>query len=176
LMAISSAVSHDLMKGVFTPNISERNELLAARVSMAVAIGVAGYLGMNPPGFAAQVVALAFGLAASSIFPALMMGIFNKRMNSQGAIVGMIVGLTSTITYIFVFKGWFFMPGTNTLPNTPDNWFMGIQPEAFGAVGALLNFLSAWIVSRCTASPPDSIQQLVEDIRVPRGSGQAVEH
>ena len=171
LMAISSAVSHDLMKGVFTPNISERNELLAARVSMAVAIGVAGYLGMNPPGFAAQVVALAFGLAASSIFPALMMGIFNKRMNSQGAIVGMIVGLTSTITYIFVFKGWFFMPGTNTLPNTPDNWFMGIQPEAFGAVGALLNFSSAWIVSRCTAPVPDSIQQLVEDIRVPRGAG-----
>jgi cation/acetate symporter len=176
LMAISSAVSHDLMKGVFTPNISERKELLAARVSMAVAIGVAGYLGMNPPGFAAQVVALAFGLAASSIFPALMMGIFNKRMNSRGAIVGMIVGLASTIVYIFVFKGWFFIPGTNNLPNTPDNWFMGIQPEAFGAVGALLNFVSAWIVSRFTAPAPASIQQLVEDIRVPRGAGNAVDH
>jgi len=168
LMAISSAVSHDLMKGVFTPNISEKKELFAARVSMAVAIGVAGYLGMNPPGFAAQVVALAFGLAASSIFPALMMGIFYKRMNSQGAIVGMVVGLMSTVVYIFVFKGWFFIPGTNNLPNTPDNWFMGIQPEAFGAVGALLNFATAWLVSNVTAPPPHHIQSLVEDIRVPR--------
>ena len=173
-MAISSAVSHDLMKGVFTPNISEKKELFAARVSMAVAIGVAGYLGMNPPGFAAQVVALAFGLAASSIFPALMMGIFNKRMNSQGAIVGMVVGLTSTVLYIFVFKGWFFIPGTNNLPNTPDNWFIGIQPEAFGAVGAVLNFVSAWVVSRFTSPPPVHIQNLVEDIRVPRGATLSV--
>jgi len=176
LMAISSAVSHDLMKGVFTPHISEKKELLAARISMAVAIGVAGYLGMNPPGFAAQVVALAFGLAASSIFPALMMGIFNKRMNSQGAILGMVVGLSSTIIYIFVFKGWFFIPGTNNLANTPDNWFMGIQPEAFGAVGALLNFVSAWLVSKFTAPAPERIQQLVEDIRVPRGAGSASGH
>jgi len=149
---------------------------LAARISMAVAIGVAGYLGMNPPGFAAQVVALAFGLAASSIFPALMMGIFNKRMNSQGAILGMVVGLSSTIIYIFVFKGWFFIPGTNNLANTPDNWFMGIQPEAFGAVGALLNFVSAWLVSKFTAPAPERIQQLVEDIRVPRGAGSASGH
>ena len=176
LMAISSAVSHDLMKGVFTPNISEKKELFSARVSMAVAIGVAGYLGMNPPGFAAQVVALAFGLAASSIFPALMMGIFNKRMNSQGAIIGMIVGLTSTILYIFIFKGWFFIPGTNSLPNTPGNWFMGIQPEAFGAVGALLNFVSAWVVSKFTSAPPEHIQNLVEEIRVPRGSKGAASH
>jgi cation/acetate symporter len=176
LLAISSSVSHDLLKGVFRPGISEKNELMAARVSMGVAILIAGYLGMNPPGFAAQVVALAFGLAASSIFPALMMGIFNKRMNSQGAIVGMLVGLLSTLIYIFVFKGWFFVPGTNTLPNTPDNWLFGIQPEAFGAVGALLNFGSAWLVSKVTAPPPAHIQALVEDIRVPRGAGAGSSH
>jgi cation/acetate symporter len=176
LLAISSSVSHDLLKGVFRPGISEKNELRAARVSMGVAILIAGYLGMNPPGFAAQVVALAFGLAASSIFPALMMGIFNKRMNSQGAIVGMLVGLLSTMIYIFVFKGWFFVPGTNTLPNTPDNWLFGIQPEAFGAVGALLNFGSAWLVSKVTAPPPAHIQALVEDIRVPRGAGAGSSH
>ena len=176
LLAISSSVSHDLLKGVFRPGISEKNELMAARVSMGVAILIAGYLGMNPPGFAAQVVALAFGLAASSIFQALMMGIFNKRMNSQGAIVGMLVGLLSTLIYIFVFKGWFFVPGTNTLPNTPDNWLFGIQPEAFGAVGALLNFGSAWLVSKVTAPPPAHIQALVEDIRVPRGAGAGSGH
>ena len=176
LLAISSSVSHDLLKGVFRPGISEKNELMAARVSMGVAILIAGYLGMNPPGFAAQVVALAFGLAASSIFPALMMGIFNKKMNSQGAIVGMLVGLLSTLIYIFVFKGWFFVPGTNTLPNTPDNWLFGIQPEAFGAVGALLNFGSAWLVSKVTAPPPAHIQALVEDIRVPRGAGAGSSH
>ncbi|MDC1433246.1 cation acetate symporter [Burkholderiales bacterium] len=176
LLAISSAVSHDLMKGVFAPNISEKTELMAARVSMGVAIGVAGYLGLHPPGFAAQVVALAFGLAAASIFPALMMGIFNKRMNSQGAIVGMVVGLLSTLIYIFIFKGWFFIPGTNNLANTPDNWLFGIQPEAFGAIGALLNFASAWIVSRVTSPPPVHIQALVEDIRVPRGSGASAGH
>ena len=176
LMAISSAVSHDLLKGVFKPNISEKQELLAARVAMAAAIGVAGYLGLNPPGFAAQVVALAFGLAASSIFPVLMMGIFNKKMNSAGAIVGMIVGLSSTLVYIFMFKGWFFIPGTESFANTPDNWLFGIQPEAFGAVGAILNFVSAWLVSKVTAAPPDHIQHLVEDIRVPRGAGGATGH
>ena len=176
LMAISSAVSHDLLKGVFKPNISDKQELLSARVAMAAAIGVAGYLGLNPPGFAAQVVALAFGLAASSIFPALMMGIFNKRMNSAGAIVGMIVGLSSTLVYIFMFKGWFFIPGTENFANTPDNWLFGIQPEAFGAVGAILNFVSAWLVSKVTSAPPDHIQHLVEDIRVPRGAGGAAGH
>jgi cation/acetate symporter len=176
LMAISSAVSHDLLKGVFKPNISDKQELLSARVAMAAAIGVAGYLGLNPPGFAAQVVALAFGLAASSIFPALMMGIFNKKMNSAGAIVGMIVGLSSTLVYIFMFKGWFFIPGTENFANTPDNWLFGIQPEAFGAVGAILNFVSAWLVSKVTAAPPDHIQHLVEDIRVPRGAGGATGH
>ncbi|MGD2139031.1 MAG: cation acetate symporter [Burkholderiales bacterium] len=176
LMAISSAVSHDLLKGVFMPGISEKAELMAARVSMAGAIVIAGALGLHPPGFAAQVVALAFGLAASSIFPALMFGIFNKRVNSTGAIVGMLVGLTSTLVYIFMFKGWLFIPGTNNFPNTPDNWLFGIQPEAFGAVGALLNFVSAWVVSKLTSPPPEHIQHLVEDIRVPRGGGAAAAH
>ena len=176
LLAISSAISHDLIKGMIAPNISEKKELLASRIAMAAAILVAGYLGMNPPGFAAQVVALAFGLAASSIFPVLMMGIFNKRMNREGAIVGMLVGLTTTLVYIFWFKGWFFVPGTEMAPNTVDNWFMGISPEAFGAVGALLNFVSAWIVSKVTTAPPEHIQHLVEDIRVPKGASVAVDH
>jgi len=176
LLAIASAVSHDLIKGMFAPDISEKGELLASRIAMAGAIVVAGYLGLNPPGFAAQVVALAFGLAASSIFPALMMGIFNKNMNREGAIVGMLVGLLSTLIYIFWFKGWFFIPGTEMAANTVDNWWFGISPEAFGAVGAGLNFLSAYIVSKITSAPPDHIQHLVEDIRVPKGAGAATGH
>ena len=173
LLAISTAISHDVIKGMLAPDISEQKELLASRLAMAGAIVVAGYLGMNPPGFAAQVVALAFGLAASSIFPALMMGIFNKKMNNIGAIVGMLVGLLSTLIYIFWFKGWFFVPGTEMAANTPANWFLGISPEAFGAVGAMLNFASAYVVSKVTAPPPEHIQHLVEDIRVPMGAGKA---
>jgi cation/acetate symporter len=176
LLAISSAISHDLLKGVFMRHISEKQELLAGRIAMAGAIVLAGYLGMNPPGFAAQVVALAFGLAAASIFPALMLGIFNKRMNSIGAIVGMLVGLITTVTYIFVYKGWFFIPGTNNLPDTAEYWLLGIQPGAFGAIGAALNFASALIVSKFTAPPPEHIQRLVEDIRVPKGASVAVAH
>jgi cation/acetate symporter len=176
LLAISSAISHDVLKGMIAPNISEKKELLASRLAMAGAILVAGYLGMNPPGFAAQVVALAFGLAGSSLFPALMMGIFNKRMNREGAIAGMLTGLFSTLIYIFWFKGWFFVPGTEMAANTPDNWFMGISPEAFGAVGAILNFVVAMFVSKVTAAPPEHIQDLVEDIRVPTGAAAAVEH
>ncbi len=176
LMAISSAVSHDLIKGVFNPGISEKNELLAARLSMAGAIVVAGWFGLHPPGFAAQVVALAFGLAASSIFPALMMGIFYKRMNNAGAIAGMLTGLSATLIYIFWFKGWFFIPGTEMAANTADNWFMGIQPESFGAVGALINFAVAIVVSKLTSAPPEHIQHLVEDIRIPKGAGGAVGH
>jgi len=176
LLAISSAISHDVIKGMIAPNISEKNELLASRLAMAGAIVVAGYLGMNPPGFAAQVVALAFGLAASSLFPALMMGIFYKKMNREGAIVGMLAGLSSTLIYIFWFKGWFFVPGTEMAANSPDNWFMGISPEAFGAVGALVNFVVATLVSKVTAEPPEEIQHLVEDIRVPKGAAAAVDH
>ncbi len=176
LLAISSAISHDLLKGMFMPNISERGELMAARIAMAGAIGVAGYLGLNPPGFAAQVVALAFGLAGSSIFPALMMGIFSKRVNNTGAVAGMLAGLGSTLIYIFWFKGWFFIKGTEVMANTPDNWFLGIAPEAFGAVGALINFAVAIAVSRMTQEPPEHIQQLVESIRVPKGAGAATSH
>ena len=176
LLAISSSISHDLLKGVFMPNITEKNELMASRVTMAGAILVAGYLGLHPPGFAAQVVALAFGLAASSIFPALMMGIFYKKMNRSGAILGMLAGLLSTLVYIFVYKGWFFIPGTNNLPNDAAHWVFGIQPESFGAVGALINFVVAFVVSKVTAEPPEHIQHLVEDIRVPRGAGVAASH
>ncbi|MCJ7558181.1 MAG: cation acetate symporter [Gammaproteobacteria bacterium] len=176
LLAISSSISHDLLKGVFMKDISEKNELMAGRISMAGAIIVAGYLGLNPPGFAAQVVALAFGLAASSIFPALMMGIFDKRANSHGAVAGMLAGLGSTLLYIFWFKGWFFIPGTEMAANTADNWIMGISPEAFGAVGAMLNFVVAYAVSHNTAPPPEHIQHLVEDIRIPRGAGGAAAH
>ncbi|HEY9118783.1 MAG TPA: sodium:solute symporter family protein [Marinobacter sp.] len=176
LLAISSAVSHDLIKGGFNPNISEKGELLAARISMAVAIVLATYLGANPPGFAAQVVALAFGIAAASLFPALMMGIFFKRINNVGAISGMLAGLGATLVYIFIFLGWFFIPGTNNLANTPDNWLLGISPLSFGAVGAIINFAVAFAVSHATEEPPVEIQELVESVRYPRGSGKATDH
>ncbi|WP_299616981.1 sodium:solute symporter family protein [Pelagibius sp.] len=176
LLAISSSISHDLLKGVFMPKITERQELMAARIAMAGAIGLAGYFGLNPPGFAAQVVALAFGLAASSIFPALMMGIFNKRVNNVGAVAGMLAGLGSTLVYIFWFKGWFFVKGTEMMANTPDNWLFGIAPEAFGAVGAAINFIVAIVVAKATQEPPEHIQRLVEDIRIPKGAGAATGH
>lgn len=176
LLAISSAISHDLIKGSINPNISEKGELLAARISMAVAIVVATWLGMNPPGFAAQVVALAFGIAAASIFPALMMGIFSKRVNNKGAIAGMLAGLLSTVIYIFLFLGWFFIPGTAMLANTPDNWLLGISPLSFGAVGALINFIVAFAVSSATEAPPARIQELVESVRYPKGAGAATGH
>ena len=176
LLAISTAISHDLLKRTFMTGISEKNELLSARIAMAGAILVAGYLGLNPPGFAAQVVALAFGLAASSIFPVLMMGIFSTKVNKQGAIAGMLTGLLSTLLYIFSYKGFLFIPGTELLANTPDNWFLGVSPEAFGALGALLNFVVAFVVSNMTAPVPDDIRQMVEDIRVPKGAGDAQDH
>lgn len=176
LLAISSAVSHDLIKGAFKPDISEKGELLAARISMAAAIVVATYLGANPPGFAAQVVALAFGIAAASLFPALMMGIFFKRINNVGAIAGMLSGLGATLVYIFIFLGWFFIPGTNNLANTPDNWLLGISPLSFGAIGAMINFAVAFAVSHATEEPPVEIQELVESVRYPRGSGSATGH
>lgn len=176
LLAISSAVSHDLIKKTFKPDITEKGELLAARVSMAIAIVVATWLGMNPPGFAAQTVAFAFGLAASSLFPAIMMGIFYKRMNSTGAIVGMLVGLVSTSVYLFTYKGWFFIAGTNMLADTPENWLFGISPLAFGSIGAALNFIAAYITMLVTKPAPEHIQHLVEDIRVPRGAGAATGH
>ncbi|MDP5037439.1 sodium:solute symporter family protein [Alishewanella sp. SMS8] len=181
LLAISSAISHDLIKGSINPNISEKGELLAARISMGVAIVIATYLGMNPPGFAAQTVALAFGIAAASIFPALMMGIFSKRVNNKGAIAGMLAGLISTCVYIFLYLGWFFIPGTASFANTPDNWLFGgtgygISPLSFGAVGAMINFTVAFVVSSMTEAPPQRIQELVESVRSPRGAGQAIDH
>lgn len=176
LLAISSAISHDLIKGSINPNISEKGELLAARVSMGFAILVATYLGLNPPGFAAQVVALAFGLAAATIFPVLMMGIFSKRINKEGAIVGMLVGLVFTSVYIFLYKGWFFFPGTNVYPDTAANYFFGISPLSIGTIGALLNFVSAYVVSSITKAPPQDVVDLVESIRVPRGAGAAQAH
>ena len=176
LLAISSAVSHDLIKGSINPAITEKGELLAARISMAVAIVVATWLGANPPGFAAQVVALAFGIAAASLFPALMMGIFSKRVNNKGAIAGMLTGLAFTLAYIFVYKGWLFIPGTNNLADTPENWVLGISPLSIGAVGAIVNFAVAFVVSNATEEPPVEIQELVESVRYPRGAGQAQDH
>ncbi|HUG62453.1 MAG TPA: sodium:solute symporter family protein, partial [Methylomirabilota bacterium] len=176
LLAISSAISHDLIKSVINPRISEKGELLAARISMAGAIALATYLGLNPPGFAAQTVALAFGLAASSIFPVLMMGIFSKRINSSGAIAGMLAGLLITVAYVFTYLGVFFLPDTNFLPNTPDAWLFGISPASFGTVGAVVNFIVAYVVSSVTEAPPRHIQELVESVRVPRGAGAATAH
>lgn len=176
LLAISSAVSHDLIKKHFNPNISDKGELRAARISMGVAIVVATWLGLNPPGFAAQVVALAFGIAGASLFPALMMGIFSKRVNNHGAVAGMLSGLIITLVYIFVYKGWFFIAGTANLPDTAEHWILGISPLSFGAVGALINFIVAFSVSSVTKAPPLEIQQLVESVRSPRGAGTAVEH
>jgi cation/acetate symporter len=176
LLAISSAISHDLIKGSINPNISEKGELLAARISMGFAIALATWLGLNPPGFAAQVVALAFGLAAATIFPVLMMGIFSKKVNKEGAIAGMLVGLVFTSVYIFLYLGWFFIPGTNVYPNTPDNHFFGISPLSIGTIGAVLNFVVAYAVSAVTKSPPAHVLELVESIRVPRGAGAAQSH
>ncbi|MDP3961691.1 MAG: sodium:solute symporter family protein [Pseudorhodobacter sp.] len=176
LLAIASAISHDVIKGSFNPNISEKGELLAARIAMAFAIVVATYLGLNPPGFAAQVVALAFGLAAATIFPVLMMGIFSHRINKEGAIVGMLAGLVFTAVYIFLYKGWFFVPGTAVYADVEANYFFGISPLSIGTVGAVVNFIAAYLVSAITAAPPKHIQDLVESIRVPRGAGAAQAH
>ncbi len=176
LLAIASSISHDLLKGVFKPEINEKQELLASRIAMAGAIGLAGYLGFNPPDFAAGTVALAFGLAASSIFPALMMGVYFKRINKEGAIAGMIAGITITLLYVFQHKGIMFISSTSYLGDMSPNWFLGIEPNAFGAVGALINFAVAFTVSMMTAAPPDHIQHLVEDIRIPAGASSASSH
>jgi len=176
LLAISSAISHDLLKGMLTPEIDEKQELMASRVAMAAAIAGAGYLGFNPPGFAAGTVALAFGLAASSIFPALMMGIFSKRVNKEGAIAGMVAGIGVTLLYVFQHKGIMFIQGTEFLGSMSPNWFMGIEPNAFGCVGAIVNFVVAFAVSSVTKEVPDDVQELVENIRVPAGAGMAQDH
>ena len=169
LLVISTAVSHDLLKRGFRRNISERGELIAARTAAGAAVIIAGYLGINPPGFVAEVVAFAFGLAASSFFPVIIMGIFSKRMNREGAITGMVSGITFTAAYIIYFK--FINPDANTAAN----WWLGISPEGIGGIGMLINFAVSYIVSRMTAPPPAEVQALIERIRVPRHAGPAHE-
>ena len=167
LLAISSSISHDLLKGVFKPEVSEQDELRASRVAMAASIAVAGYFGFNPPDFAAGTVALAFGLAASSIFPALMMGIFSRTINKEGAIAGMLAGIGVTLLYVFQHKGIMFIQSTAFLGNMEPNWFFGIEPNAFGAVGAVVNFVVAYLVSKKTPEIPSDVKEMVERIRLP---------
>jgi cation/acetate symporter len=174
LLAISSAVSHDLIKGAIKPDISEKGELMAGKIAMAGAIFLAGYLGLNPPGFAAGTVALAFGIAASTIFPALMMGIFSKTVSDKGASAGMLAGLVVTLFYVFAHKGIFFIKGTEYLDLIGGaNSFFTITPEAFGTVGAIVNFTVAYLISKMGAPVPQHIQALVESVRVPKGAGAA---
>ena len=170
LLVISAAVSHDLLKSTFRPEISEKGELRAARLAASAAIIVAGFLGIYPPGWVAQVVAFAFGLAAASLFPAIFMGIFTKSMNREGAIAGMVSGLAFTFLYIAYFKLW------APQANVAANWLLGISPEGIGIIGMLINFSVAIAVARFTPPPPQEIGQLVEMIRVPRGARQAAEH
>jgi cation/acetate symporter len=165
LLVISTSVAHDLLKKGLHPEISERSELIVARVAAGCAVCVAGYFGINPPGFVAQVVAFAFGLAAASFFPAILMGIFSRRMNRAGAIAGMLTGITFTAGYIIFFK--FVRPDLNDA----DHWWLGVSPEGIGAVGMLINFAVAWMIALVTPPPPREIQALVDDIRVPRGAG-----
>jgi cation/acetate symporter len=170
LLAISSAISHDLLKSTFYPSISEQMELNASRGAMAVAVLGAGYLGLNPPGFAAGTVALAFGLAAASIFPALMMGIFSTRVTREGAISGMVIGLGVTLFYVFQHKGVMFVAEWRFLPSLGRNWFFGIEPNAFGCIGAAVNFIIALSVSHLTSAPPERVRRLVQEIRIPAGT------
>lgn len=170
LLVIATSISHDLFKKYLRPNISDRKELFAARVAIAVAVVAAGLAGLNPPGFVAQVVALAFGLAASSFFPAIILGIFDKRMNKEGAISGMIVGILFTAAYI-----WYFKPQLGG-PGSPDGLWFGIKPEGIGTLGMLINIVVAVVVSRLTPPPPRNVQDIVEDIRIPRGAGDALAH
>jgi len=173
LLVISTSISHDLIKKQLAPNISDKRELWIARGSSLIAVCVAGYFGINPPGFVASVVALAFGLAASSFFPAIVMGIFSKRMNKEGAIAGMVAGLGITIYYIARFKlGWIGSPENSG----PDNWWFGISPEGFGTIGMIINFIVSIAISQFTPAPPEEVQEIVENIRIPSGAGDAVEH
>lgn len=173
LLVISTSISHDLLKRNLMPNISDKMELRYARGAAAVAILVAGYLGINPPGFVAEVVAFAFGLAAASFFPAIIMGIFYKKMNKEGAISGMLAGMVFTVGYIIYFKGIFITP---MAANVPENWLFGISPEGIGSVGMVINFVVAFVVSRFTATVPLEVQEIVESIRFPKGAGEARDH
>ena len=170
LLVISTSISHDLLKRNLMPNITDKQELLYARIAAACGIAVAAYLGINPPGFVAEVVAFAFGLAASSFFPAIILGIFYKKMNKEGAIAGMLTGITFTAAYIVYFK--FINPAANT----PDNWWLGVSPEGIGTLGMVFNFVVAFIVLKLTREAPDHIKELVESLRYPKGAGQAQDH
>lgn len=171
LLVISTSVSHDLLKRNLMPDISDKQELMYARLAAAVGVCIAGYLGINPPGFVAQVVAFAFGLAASSFFPAIIMGIFHKRMSSKAAVSGMLAGIGFTASYIIYFK--FINPAANV----PANWLFSISPEGIGTLGMLINFGVAFLVYRVTGEEsPKEIQDLVESIRYPKGAGDAQEH
>ncbi|MBW8200300.1 sodium:solute symporter family protein [Flagellimonas abyssi] len=176
LLVISSSVSHDLIKNVLKPDLSEKAELWAARLSAAVAVVVAGYFGINPPGFVAAVVALAFGLAAASFFPAIILGIFYKKMNSKGAVSGMIVGLCLMLFYMLKFKFGIFDGGQEAVAGLQENWWFGVSPEGFGSIAMIVNFVVAIIVNTFTADPPEEVQEIVENIRVPSGAGEAIEH
>ncbi|WP_162342422.1 sodium:solute symporter family protein [Cyclobacterium salsum] len=169
LLVISTSVSRDLFR-TFVPQMTEKTELIIARVSAAVAVIIAGYFGINPPGFVAEVVAFAFGLAAASFFPVIIMGIFSTKMNKEGAIVGMVSGLVFTLAYIIYFK--FINPEANV----SENWWFGISPEGIGSLGMLINFVSCFIVSKFTPAPPEDVQEMIQDIRVPRGAGKAQDH
>ena len=176
LLVISASISHDLIKKVFKPNISERNELWSARLAAVFAVVIAGYFGINPPGFVAAVVALAFGLAAASFFPAIILGIFYKRMNKQGAIAGMVVGLSIMLFYMLKFKFGLFDGGKTAVAGLQENWWWGISPEGFGSVAMLVNFAVALLVNYFTPSPPEDVQMMVEDIRIPQGASAAQAH
>lgn len=176
LLVISASISHDLIKKVFKPNISERNELWSARLAAVFAVVIAGYFGINPPGFVAAVVALAFGLAAASFFPAIILGIFYKRMNKQGAIAGMVVGLSIMLFYMLKFKFGLFDGGKTAIAGLQENWWWGISPEGFGSVAMLINFAVALLVNYFTPPPPEDVQMMVEDIRIPHGASAAQAH
>ncbi|MER3373787.1 MAG: sodium:solute symporter family protein [Allomuricauda sp.] len=176
LLVISSSVSHDLIKNVLNPGLSEKGELWAARISAAVAVVIAGYFGINPPGFVAAVVALAFGLAAASFFPAIILGIFYKKMNSQGAISGMVVGLCLMLFYMLKFKFGIFDGGKEAIDGLKDDWWFGISPEGFGSIAMVVNFIVAIVVNSFTDDPPEDVQEIVENIRIPSGVGDAIEH
>lgn len=176
LLVISSSVSHDLIKNVFKPSISEKGELLAARLAATVAVIIAGYFGINPPGFVAAVVALAFGLAAASFFPAIVLGIFYKKMNKEGAVTGMIVGISLMLFYMLKFKFGIFDGGKEAVAGLKEHWWFGISPEGFGAVAMFVNFIVALVVHALTPAPPSSVQDIVENIRIPSGAGEANTH
>ena len=173
LLVISSSVSHDLIKSVFKPNISEKHELIAARVAAVGAVVVAGYFGINPPGFVAAVVALAFGLAAASFFPAIILGIFYKKMNKEGAIAGMVVGITLMIFYMLKFKFGLFDGGKSAVAALQSKWWFGISPEGFGFVAMIVNFAVSLVINTFTPEVPEEVQEIVENIRIPSGAGEA---